>query len=51
MTSSFLANNMDANDMKMVKNKATPTYSNIIIDGRSSTFKIFPKTKSNYPIR
>jgi hypothetical protein len=49
MTSSFFANNIEANVINMVKNKTTPTYSNIILDGRSSTFKIFPKIKNNVP--
>ena len=50
ITSSFLANSIEANVIKIVRNNATPTYSKINLAGTSSTFKMFPKIKSNIPI-
>jgi hypothetical protein len=41
---------MEAKVMKIVKNNATPTYSNIILAGTSSTFRMFPKMNRRVPI-
>ena len=49
ITSSFLVKRIDANEKKIVRNKATPMYSKIIFEGTSSTFKILPKkNKGNF---
>jgi hypothetical protein len=36
--------------MKIVKKSITPTYSNMILAGTSSTFRMFPKIKRRAPI-
>jgi CRISPR/Cas system CSM-associated protein Csm3 (group 7 of RAMP superfamily) len=41
---------MEAKDINIVKNKAKPTYSNMVLDGTSFTFKILLKIKSRVPI-